>query len=363
MIPDPIAAAHFLNSHLANAGVEAQLIDPLTDPSWDVQIASHPESSFFHTSAWAKVLCRTYGHHPAYLQIVKEGELVALLPVMEVRSSLTPRRGVSLPFTDLCEPLLFNGGTFDLVCDRLREHGRTRKWKYFEIRGGAPADEVRSSVAFYGHRLDLRGGVEQVFSGFDSSARRAVRKGERSGLTVEVSRTEEAVQQFYRLHARTRRRHGVPPQPLSFFLSIYREIIESGSGFVVLAYRSAQPVAGAIFFEFCGRAIYKFGASDESLQALRGNNFVMSHGIRHLAENGAESLHFGRTSCSNEGLRRFKRSWGAAEGTCNYFKFDLDSGKWETARDNASGFHTALFSRLPLAVNRLAGSILYSHLD
>jgi hypothetical protein len=89
----------------------------------------------------------------------------------------------------------------------------------------------------------------------------------------------------------------------------------------------------------------------------------MSEGIRHLAENHAEVLHFGRTSLFNEGLRRFKKSWGAEEGRIEYFKFALAAGKWMAGRDNASGFHTTLFSRMPAAVNRLAGSLIYPHLD
>ena len=32
-------------------------------------------------------------------------------------------------------------------------------------------------------------------------------------------------------------------------------------------------------------------------------------------------------------------------------------------RDHASGFHNTLFARLPLALNRLMGAMLYPHLD
>jgi lipid II:glycine glycyltransferase (peptidoglycan interpeptide bridge formation enzyme) len=209
----------------------------------------------------------------------------------------------------------------------------------------------------------LQGHIDDVFSGFTAAARRGIRKGERNDLRVEVSQSRKSVLQFYDLHTQTRRRHGSPPQPLSFFLNIHREIIEPGLGFVVLAHKGSRPAAGAVFFQFGGKAIYKFGASDQSLQEFRGNNLVMSQGIRHLSENHAETLDFGRTSLCNDGLRRFKQSWGATEGESEYFKFDLASETWAAGRDSASGFHTALFSRLPLALNRLAGSILYPHLD
>lgn len=343
--------------------VQAQFINPLVDPEWDREVASHPNATFFHSSAWARVLAHTYGHEPFYLRLATAGQLLALVPVMEVRSRLTGRRGVSLPFTDECEPLLFGDGTFELVTDHLRELARERNWKHFELRGGTPDASVTPSVAFYSHTLDLRAGPARLFDGFDTSVRRAIRKSERSSLTVEITQTRKSVLDFYHLHIRTRRGHGAPPQPLSFFLNIYHQIIEPGLGFVVLAHEGARPAAGAVFFQFGTKAIYKFGASDESLQELRGNNLVMSQAIRYLTEYRTDTLHFGRTSLANDGLRRFKQSWGAKEETIKYFKFDLASKTWVASRDKSSGIHTALFSRLPLALNRLAGSFLYPHLD
>ena len=343
--------------------VEAECVNPLVEADWDELIRSHPNAGFFHGSAWAKVLNKTYGHEPVYLRVARGGQLLALVPLMEVRSPWTGRRGVCLPFTDVCEPLLFADGNHKIVFEQLRNLARERKWKYFEFRGAAPDAGAKPSVAFHGHTLDLRGGPDRVAAGFDSAVRRAVRKAERNGLNVEIAHSRDAVVQFYRLHTQTRRRHGAPPQPMSFFLNIFEEVIKPGFGFVVLARHGARVAAGAMFFQFANKAIYKFGASDESLQDLRGNNLVMSEGIRHLVANHAEVLHFGRTSLSNEGLRRFKKSWGAVEDRIEYFKFDPTAGTWMSGRDKASGFHTALFSRLPGAINRLAGSLIYPHLD
>ena len=65
----------------------------------------------------------------------------------------------------------------------------------------------------------------------------------------------------------------------------------------------------------------------------------------------------------NPGLRRFKQAWGTVEERLEYFKFDVTRGSWVTGRDNASGFYNAVFGRLPLAVNRMAGAMIYPHLD
>ena len=168
---------------------------------------------------------------------------------------------------------------------------------------------------------------------------------------------------FYKLHVRTCRRHGVPPQPRSFFVNIQRHLIGAGHGFIVIVEGQKRPLAAAVFFKFGRHAVYKFGASDERLQELRANNLAMSEGIKHLADAGAEVLHFGRTEKENEGLRRFKLSWGATEEEIRYARFEMGSDSWKAAHPTGSGLHKYVFRALPASLNRLAGAMIYPHLD
>jgi GNAT acetyltransferase-like protein len=344
--------------------LEMRICDPVRNPGWDHLIALHRDAGCFHTSAWAKVLHQTYKHHPFYLRFSRGRRLAALIPLMEVRSLFTGRRGVCLPFSDACEPLVFDPDSVDLVMDRVVDFAQERRWRHLEIRGGKTFQPASSSAAiFYGHTLDLRRGVEELANRFDSSVRRAIRKAERSNISVFVDRNRQAITDFYRLHVQTRRRHGLPPQPASFFLNIYEYLIKPGLGFTVLAKRESRPIAAAIFFRFGKNALYKYGASDKRFQEFRANNLVMWQGIQLLARTGVEKLHFGRTECENDGLRRFKLSWGTKEEAIDYFRVDPSGRKCILPAPSDSGFHKKIFSRLPLAFNRLAGSILYPHLD
>jgi hypothetical protein len=157
--------------------------------------------------------------------------------------------------------------------------------------------------------------------------------------------------------------YGLPPQPASFFLNIYEHIIRPGLGFVVLAQHRSRPIAAAIFFRFGKNALYKYGASDTRFQEFRANNLVMWHGIQFLARTGAEKLHFGRTERQNNGLRRFKLSWHTEEETIDYFRVDPSGQQRLMPASHNFGFHKKIFGRLPLMFNRLAGSIIYPHLD
>ena len=134
-------------------------------------------------------------------------------------------------------------------------------------------------------------------------------------------------------------------------------------GFVVLAKSRTSPVAAAVFFYSGEEALFKFGASDERIQDLRGNNLAMWKGIKELVGNGLKRLHFGRTSIGNDGLRRFKLSWGTKEEIIEYFRFAINAQMWLSSCCNISGLHNHLFRRLPLAINRVAGALIYPHLD
>jgi GNAT acetyltransferase-like protein len=340
------------------------ICDPVHNPGWDHLVALHRDAGCFHTSAWAKVLHQTYNHHPFYLRFSRGRRLAALIPSMEVRSRFTGCRGVCLPFSDVCEPLIFDPEALELVRDRLVRFARERGWRHLEIRGGKSFQSTSDSATkFYGHTLDLRHRVEELANRFDGAVRRAIRKAERSDISALVVRNRQAVDDFYRLHVQTRRRHGLPPQPASFFLNIYEYIIKPGLGFIVLARRESRPIAAAVFFRFGKNAIYKFGASDKRFQEFRANNLVMWQGIQLLARTGVEKLHFGRTDCENDGLRRFKLSWNTQEETIDYFRVDPSGRPCLTPIRRDARLHKRIFGRLPLMLNRLAGSILYPHLD
>jgi lipid II:glycine glycyltransferase (peptidoglycan interpeptide bridge formation enzyme) len=339
-----------------------QITTPWSVPDWDEWISQHPRAGFFYTVAWARTLVETYGYRPVYLVKENSGQRRAVLPLMEVDSWLTGRRGIALPFTDECPPLAEDDSTGTELFQQAVEYGKERNWKYLECRGGRPAfKHATASLSFYGHELDLTQGEAKIFGSLDGSIRQGVRKAEKEAVTVEISQTGEAMQSFYELQLKTRRRHGLPPQPWEFFLNIHRNIVSQKGGMVSVARHQGQPVAAAVYFYLGGRAVYKYGASDFDCQHLRPNHLVMWSAIKWLIQKGATSLHFGRTSLAHDGLRRFKLAWGTKEEAIEYVKYDLKKNVFTTSEDEVSGWHNRVFRTMPASWSRLAGRILYKH--
>jgi hypothetical protein len=337
-----------------------QTVDPCGDGRWDEFVRNHPAATIFHTSAWAAVLRDTYGHRPAYQLSESSGKCVGGACLLEVRSFLSGKRGVGLPFTDECAVLAEEGSGFGHFWEKAIELAKKKGWRSVEFRGVPPG--MSPSVEFLTHNLGL-GESAEMFAGIASPVRTAIRKAEKAGITIEIETTSQAIEQYYALHCLTRRKHGAPPQPFRFFANIYEHLIRRGLGFVVLAQHESRAVAGAVFFHFGGRAVYKFGASDPRRANLRPNNLVMWSAIVHLAQIGCKTLNFGRTSLSNDGLRRFKLGWGAEEKRLGYIHFDCGEEKIARIVDRSSGAHTALFSRMPVFLLKQAGAALYPHLD
>ncbi|MES2439806.1 MAG: GNAT family N-acetyltransferase [Verrucomicrobiota bacterium] len=283
---------------------------------------------------------------------------------MEVKSWLTGCRGVSLPFSDFSGPLWIRPEHSRSVYQALLELASGRKWKHLEIRaGGIPPLGAASFRTYQSHQLDLGRGIKAIEKGLHPSVGRAIRKAERGGIAVTVERSAEAMNSFYELHSRTRRRHGLPPQPVGFFRAISKNLIEADLGRIVLAKLGDVPIAGAVFLHSGGNAVYKYGASDTAHWPMRPNHLIMWTAIRHLVESGFKSLHFGRTAATDEGLIRFKLSWGAVSEPLPYFRYNGSGHAWLTEKPQSDESRPMPFRHLPLIINRLAGRLIYPHLD
>jgi len=339
-----------------------EILDPTRTADWDDLLRDLPGASFFYTRAWAKVLQASYGYTPLYFALMDSGAMRALLPMMEVSSFLTGKRGVSLPFTDYCQPLVPHEQVFLALFDAVKQEARTRGWKYIDLRltNGILKKEI-PSLFFHGHVLDLSVGQEQLFAQFADTNRRNIRKAGKQGVEVTLENTLEALQEFYRLNCLTRQRHGLPPQPWHFFENVHREIIAKGMGITALARHEGNAVAGNVYFHYGDKALFKFGASDIRYQNLRPGNLVMWEAIKSYAGKGCKCISFGRTEPENKGLRRFKEGWGTKETDITYYRFDLASGAFVTENDSVAPGKREVLSRLPLPALRVLGNLFYRH--
>lgn len=338
-----------------------EILNPLDYPNWDDLVLSTKDYSFFHSSAWARVLSESYGYKLIYFTILDNNRILGLIPLMEIKSFLTGSRGVSLPFSDYCEPIISEKSSFQEVMDYIFQYGRKSGWKYVELRGGKKFfNGIPSSTFYYGNTLDLSRKEEEIFSGLRDSTRRNIKKAVREGVEVKISFSIESLKAFHRLNCMTKRRHGLPPQPFYFFKRLYDHVISQNHGIIVLASYQKKIIAGAVYFHFGEKAIFKYGASNKNFHPLRPNNLVMWKAIEYYARNGYRSLGFGRTEPENIGLQQFKKGWGVKDERIIYFKYDF--GKEAFVNGNLeTNLPFKLLTKIPSPLLKFTGFLFYRH--
>jgi CelD/BcsL family acetyltransferase involved in cellulose biosynthesis len=343
----------------------SEVIDPLKDPRWVGLLRGSADAGPFHHPLWLALLKAQYGYEVGAVCVAEpHGRLAAGLPFARIDSRLTGTRLVSLPFSDLCPPVVSDAaraGALDALGEALvEEHDRTGL--EFEIRALLPGlSGARHGSPFLHHALALEPDAAVVESRFSKSQiRRGIKKAEREGVQVVFATDPAALDEFFRLHLETRRRQGVPTQPKRF-IRRFHSLFEAGLGEVALARWRGATIAAAVFLSFNGTVIYKYGASDRRHLDKRPNNLLFVEAIRRACADGAHTFDFGRTDPDNEGLAAFKRAWGPDERELAYIRL---GGRVPAEGHNGRGVPApvkTLIWRSPPLVGQLIGAAFYRH--
>ena len=341
-----------------------QIVDPILDPRWQQFVNSQANASVFHSSGWLQCLRKTYGYQPLVITTAAPGQdIQSGIVFCAIHSWLTGARLVSLPFSDHCEPLVNHSGEISGLLQG--SPAIIKKQRYVELRpldarwaaeiqkgGFAPAG------SFISHRLDLGQGSAALYKRFHKDCiQRKIRRAESAGIRVEMGRSHHLLNDFYRLHLFTRRRHGQVPQPFAWFRNLAECLGLSMQ--VRVAYKGTQPLAAIITLTHLDRVVYKYGASDASQNMLGGNQLLFWNVIQESCRQGLREFDLGRTDCDNPGLATFKERWGAARGDLVYWRSPAKVG-W---RGHQRGFEVVkkILTVAPISLLRAAGTLFYRH--
>jgi hypothetical protein len=272
---------------------------------------------------------------------------------------------VSVPFADHCEPLFEDDEASEELLDFLRSLIKGNSWKYIEIRPRSSTllaqvrcQEKGSSFCF--HVIDLDAPVEALFRKLHkSSIQRSIRRAEREALACEEGRSEALLSKFYGLMLKTRRRHKLPPQPISWFRNLIACLGNRLS--IRVALKNEEPIASILTLSHRGTLVYKYGCSDEHHHNLGPVPFLFWDAIREAKENGLQEFDLGRSDLTNPGLINFKTRLGARASTLEYVRFSAAHSA-PPAEDRGIHMAKRLFACLPDGLLTTAGKLLYRHI-
>ncbi len=342
----------------------AYQIDPLCDPRWPALVDTHSRASVFHSTKWLTALQNVYGYESTAVTTCPSGSVLTNgILFCRVKSWLSGRRLVSLPFSDHCDPLVDGTEHLEALLMHMKTQVRQERWKYFEIRpisfNPSSGTDLSRVANYYFHNLDLHPTTEQLFHNFHKDCiQRKIRRAERERLQYEEGTSEELLMKFYRLLVMTRRRQYLPPQPLAWF----RGLISSfGADLQIrVASKDGRPVASILTLSHKKTMVYKYGCSSVAFNNLGGTPFLFWRTIQDAKDRGFEQLEMGRSDMDNQGLVAFKERLGASRRSISYWRYpqidlpELDRWKIDIAK--------RVVPLMPDLALETVGKLLYRHI-
>lgn len=343
---------------------EVYELDPLSDSRWPALVTAHAQASVFHTGAWLSALKTTYGYRPLVLTTSPPGApLTDGIAFCEVRSWLTGSRLVSLPFSDHCEPLMSDPEALGAILKHALRGVEQGRYKRMEVRPhSAPGDEVRRFQLKGGavlHRLDLTAPADQIFRRFHKDCiQRKIRRAGRENLVYEEGSSEAQLNDFYRLMTMTRRRHGLPPQPLQWFRAL---IAAFGPSLKVrIARKDGVAVASIVTISHRQTMVYKYGCSDDRANKYGGTPMLFWEAIQEAKAHGQNEFDMGRSDLEDPGLSVFKEHWGSVPAPLTYWRYPAVGTKSRPV--GRKKWANQMISASPSWVLLLASNTLYRHM-
>jgi Acetyltransferase (GNAT) domain len=342
-------------------------LDPVQDVRWEPFLEWHPDASVFHSRPWLQTLQQSYGYQPvAYTTSSPDQPLQNALVFCRVRSWLTGSRLVSLPFSDHAQPLVNNAVALAEILGHLQTLRARESWRYIEIRPrtlqGGPTNlglDATASESFVWQRVDLHPEPDRIFAGFHKSCvQRKIRRAERDGVTCVEGRSSELLNDFYQLSILTRRRHGLPPQPLSWFRNLLHCL--GNLALIRVAFYRCEPIAAILTLCFKNSLTYKYGCSDERFHNLGAMPLLFWKAIEAGKQGGVTEFDLGRSEIDNPGLIHFKENFGAESSLLQYYR--LPARAMQPRASWGARIARDVFARMPGSLLTATSRLLYRHL-
>jgi hypothetical protein len=343
-------------------------INPLEDTRWGALTETHPRASIFHTSAWLRSLQQTYGYEPVALTTCAPGaELRNAIVFCRVKSWLTGERLVSVPFADHCDPLFDRLEDFYSILEAAAGGIAGSSCKHVEIRpldsdalGLSQREDYHPGKIFRIHLLDLKPKLEDLLRSFDkSSVQRRIRRVEKEALKYEEGDSPELLKKFYSLQVQTRRRHQVPPQPMTWFSNVLAAL--GAKAKIRMVSKDETPIASILTLAHGESLVYKYGCSDARFNNLGGMVSLFWRTIQDAKAAGVKTFDFGRSDLDNPGLLNFKSNWGTANLPLTYWRCPRAAKREDSVPSGSRRMGGYIVSRLPDPLLILLGRTLYKH--
>jgi FemAB-related protein (PEP-CTERM system-associated) len=281
-------------------------LDAISAPAWDAFVAAMPNGTFFHRAGWARVIDAAFGHRTHYVYAERDGSVVGVLPLAQVKTLLFGNTLISVPFCVYGGPLAVDAETSTALEDHgmglLASTGASAL--EFREREAVESDWETRADLYVTFRKAIEADNERNMKAIPRKQRAMVRKGIQNGLT---SRVNQDVGPLHRVYAESVRNLGTPVFSRRYFAILLDEFRDCAD--VVTIMDADQPIASVMNFYHRDEVLPYYGGGSFAARQRAGNDFMYWEVMRRAADRGCRLFDFGRSKLGT-GAFAFKRNWG-----------------------------------------------------
>lgn len=311
-------------------------LEPLTTQNsdrWDALILQCRESTAFQSFAWRDALDSAFKQFtPAYLLIKEWDAVIGGLPAFVFQPIPGIKLWHSLPWNlfggvFLIESVQVNFAELMSVVETYLETASAengwceQRWtfspQHSETYGGILSEIGYERTEHFTHLLQTHRHVDALWHAYNKRVRGAVRKAEKSGVTVTDTADEAALAAFYEMYLTTVKRLGGTPKPLS----LMRTLMRCNLAKLAIATYDSTIIAGLLYLYFNRTVTLWCEASVPEFLQYRPNNAIFHYIITWACEAGYDWVDFGASPRESQGLIAHKEQYRAKRfDFCHYTK-------------------------------------------
>lgn len=328
-------------------------LDAAACARWDAFVQNCPEATFFHLSAW-KRLIETYQRHRTYfLYAERAGEIVAVLPLAEVKSRLFGHSLASLPFCVYGGIAATDPAAVPLLEAEAERIALARGVTHLEYRNVTPrhADWPHQDL-YVTFRKVLEADEEAAMNAIPRKQRAMVRKGIKNNL---IATNDADVDRFFAVYADNVRRHGTPAMSRRWFAALKDTFGEQCEVMTVTDPQGA-PLSSVLSFYFRDEILPYYAGDLPAARDLAANDFKYWSLMQRALARGCRVFDYGRSKIGT-GPYSFKKNWGFEPTPLayEYRLFKCDAIPQNNPMNPKYRAFIALWRRLPLPVANALG--------
>ncbi|WP_084451903.1 FemAB family XrtA/PEP-CTERM system-associated protein [Roseateles chitosanitabidus] len=285
---------------------------------WDAFVRECPTATFFHLSAWQRIIRRQFGHEGFFLYVEREGRIEGVLPLAQNKSRLFGHALVGLPFAVYGGVAALDEDAATALETEAQAIARRLGAEHLELRNVQRRHTDWPHQDLYvTFRKEILADEEANMLAIPRKQRAMVRKGIKNNLRAEIDRDAG---RFFALYADNVHRHGTPAMPKRYFQALMDEFGDDAEVLIVSS-EQGEPLSGVLSFYFRDEVLPYYAGDAVAARDLAANDFKYWELMRRACARGLKVFDYGRSK-QGTGSYSFKKNWGF-EPTPLHYEYQL----------------------------------------